>query len=134
MANPEYRKKHLDLQSKWAKANPEKCRKNGKRWRDKKRVESPGLLLSRERRRKYGVTEDEIGKLTEIQRGMCAVCQRQTSDFRLDHCHSSGNVRGLLCHNCNAGIGMLGDTVEGLQRALAYLQSPPFLQIGRAKT
>src|SRR5580704_16633118 len=44
----------------------------------------------------------------------------------IDHCHSTGELRGWLCHRCNTGIGMLGDDASGLRRALAYLerQSP----------
>lgn len=40
-----------------------------------------------------------------------------------NHDHATGAVRGLLCHRCNTGIGMLGDTAEGVERALAYLVS-----------
>jgi hypothetical protein len=40
----------------------------------------------------------------------------------LDHNHETGKFRGWLCDNCNTGIGKLGDTVEGLERAIAYLK------------
>jgi len=39
-----------------------------------------------------------------------------------DHCHETGKVRGRLCHSCNLGIGHLGDTIEGLESAIRYLQ------------
>jgi hypothetical protein len=42
--------------------------------------------------------------------------------FCVDHCHETKKVRGLLCSPCNRAIGQLGDTVQGVQRALTYLQ------------
>jgi hypothetical protein len=40
----------------------------------------------------------------------------------VDHCHSTGQIRGVLCCECNTGIGKLGDNAEGVRRALAYLE------------
>jgi hypothetical protein len=42
--------------------------------------------------------------------------------FHVDHCHETGKIRGLLCHSCNTGIGKLGDNLEGLQKAVSYLE------------
>jgi hypothetical protein len=52
----------------------------------------------------------------------CQCCEIKVSHLVLDHDHSTGNFRGWVCRNCNQGIGKLGDTVEGVQKALAYLQ------------
>jgi hypothetical protein len=46
----------------------------------------------------------------------------------LDHCHATGDFRGWLCNKCNAGIGALGDTIEGLKRAIAYLERAEMLR------
>ena len=43
-------------------------------------------------------------------------------DIHLDHCHKTSTFRGWLCKNCNVGIGMLGDDIQGLQEAIAYLR------------
>lgn len=43
----------------------------------------------------------------------------------VDHCHATGHVRGLLCHNCNRALGLLKDSEQALQRALKYLQAKP---------
>lgn len=73
---------------------------------------------------KYGVTLDEWDAMWSAQGGKCACCQTQlTSKPALDHCHQTGAVRGILCNNCNTGLGKLGDTVDGLVRAEAYLWS-----------
>jgi len=51
-------------------------------------------------------------------------CQNCGAEARLvlDHCHETGEFRGWICDPCNVGIGQLGDSVEGLERALAYLK------------
>lgn len=81
--------------------------------------------------RRYGITYEEAEAMIEGQGGMCALCrQRSVSlDLRkrgkwsaaIDHCHDTGKVRGVICRCCNVGLGMFGDTVEGLQRAIDYL-------------
>lgn len=74
----------------------------------------------------YGMTTVEYGKMLSMQGGMCAICGRLAGDLRaklhVDHDHSTGNVRGLLCYDCNRGIGLLGDSADRLRRALAYLE------------
>lgn len=57
----------------------------------------------------------------------CQCCGRIGSNHRmknlsLDHCHASGAFRGWLCDNCNRGIGLLGDDIPGLMRAVEYLR------------
>lgn len=60
------------------------------------------------------------------QGGRCAICG--TTDpgkrerFNVDHCHTTGYLRGLLCHGCNTGLGLLGDSVDTLLAAVAYLR------------
>lgn len=80
---------------------------------------------------KYGLDAVSFEGLLEEQSGACKLCGavagRVTKDgrrFRLfvDHDHQTGAVRGLLCSTCNAGLGHLGDTIEGLERALRYLK------------
>lgn len=78
-------------------------------------------------RRKYGITIDEFDALLAEQGGKCAICGAaspgaRVKHFNVDHCHETGRVRGLLCFRCNGGLGSLGDTVEALERAIAYLK------------
>ena len=55
--------------------------------------------------RRYGIDEAELNRLMEAQGGLCAVCREQPAEH-VDHCHSTKNVRGLLCFNCyGASVG-----------------------------
>ncbi len=63
--------------------------------------------------------------LVAAQSGRCAICSKPghpTRGLHVDHCHASGVVRGLLCYNCNAGIGRLQDDTAILANAIAYLR------------
>lgn len=58
--------------------------------------------------------------------GTCQICQRTESDgvtMCVDHCHQTGSLRGILCNNCNAAIGMLNDDLGLLAKAAEYLES-----------
>lgn len=53
----------------------------------------------------------------------CAICTNPVNmSSHLDHCHTTGVYRGVLCHHCNVGIGHFRDNVEALQAAICYLQ------------
>lgn len=56
------------------------------------------------------------------QGGFCAICQKN-EPVHVDHDHVTGVVRGILCFNCNRGLGKLGDDVNLLRRALTYLEN-----------
>jgi hypothetical protein len=56
------------------------------------------------------------------QEGRCATCGRGDKILCVDHNHSTGIVRGLLCHRCNLGIGFLQDNPDLTQRATDYLR------------
>jgi hypothetical protein len=52
----------------------------------------------------------------------CDLCGRTKTKLFFDHCHKTKKFRGWLCNTCNAGIGKLGDNVEGLEKAINYLK------------
>lgn len=66
------------------------------------------------RKRLYGLSEEEYNKLVLEQENRCKICGRSFEDIKqhIDHCHSTGKVRGLLCIKCNVTIGQLGDSLE----------------------
>lgn len=78
--------------------------------------------------RKYGVTLAAYDAMLQLQNGRCAICNAPESDqfkevFHVDHCHSTGRVRGLLCRGCNHILGTVKDNPAILRRAIAYLDS-----------
>lgn len=89
-------------------------------------VDNPGRIWARNLGR-YGITADDYAAMMESQGGLCRVCRKPPSRTRLavDHNHETGTIRGLLCQNCNRGLGLLGDD-PALMRALAdYVESAP---------
>jgi len=76
--------------------------------------------------RKYGLTPQTYEDLRIAQDYRCACCGIHQDDLTrrlsVDHCHTTGVVRGLLCQSCNMGIGKLGDTLAGVMRAVEYLK------------
>ena len=78
----------------------------------------------------FGITLEEYQKMLISQKGVCAICglpETSVSNsgkikmLSVDHCHRTNRVRGLLCNNCNRGIGMLQENIETLQAAIKYI-------------
>lgn len=92
-----------------------------------KRVYSYEDNKDRKLQKAYGIGYQEYLTMLEIQNGACAICGTTDTGnrkaFHVDHCHKTGKVRGLLCGNCNSGIGNLRDDVQLLKRAIQYLES-----------
>jgi len=88
-------------------------------------------------RRQYGISMAEFEALLKYQKGGCAICEKPidalSRRMNIDHCHETGKVRGILCTGCNTGLGHLGDNVEGLQKAMDYLNNPPFTKYANAR-
>ena len=75
-------------------------------------------------KRTYGITKDEYDAMLEMQQAKCGICECNLAEGRtthVDHDHKTGNIRGLLCRNCNLGIGLFEDSTETLKNAIAYL-------------
>ena len=73
---------------------------------------------------KYGITLEEYN---EMAKDGCDICGKTSEENKscliVDHDHETGKLRGVLCTVCNTGLGKLGDNVEGLTRALEYLNA-----------
>lgn len=99
-----------------------------------------GFLREPERRKNYdlrasyGITYEEAKGILDSQGGKCAICQKQlefilgigkVAQPSIDHDHGTGRIRGILCHNCNHGLGHFHDDPSILSQARAYLLSDP---------
>lgn len=69
---------------------------------------------------RYGITEDDFERMLAQQGGLCAIC-RVVPGTHVDHCHTSGLVRGVLCFNCNNALGHFMDDVVLMEVAAHYL-------------
>lgn len=74
-------------------------------------------------KRRYGITSADYERMAAAQGGLCAICESKPERLHIDHEHTSGEVRALLCGSCNLGLGKFGDDPERLVRAAAYLDN-----------
>lgn len=75
---------------------------------------------------KYGITPEKFLEMLAEQDGKCKICGIEPTTQRglhVDHCHTTGVVRGLLCHGCNVALGSMRDDPEILLKAVEYLRS-----------
>lgn len=70
---------------------------------------------------RYGLSPDQFDKMLIEQGGVCAICAK-AADLYVDHCHTSGKVRGLLCRTCNAGIGQFYEDIAVMHSAINYIK------------
>jgi len=76
-----------------------------KKWRKQNPGAAKNLDKRRHLSRKYGISAAEVERMREAQGGRCAICERTTTRLFVDHCHTKGHVRALLCQTCNTFLG-----------------------------
>jgi len=78
-------------------------------------------------RHSFGMTLEHYEAMVKEQNNLCLICEQpETLDLgnlAVDHCHSTGRIRGLLCRNCNSGLGYFKDNIRLFERAIAYLKA-----------
>jgi len=92
----------------WRKANPEAAAAGDRRAR---------------LRSKYGLSEADLEAMRERQNGRCAICEKATDRLVVDHCHTKGHVRGLLCQTCNTFLGWYENKADTILQFQRYLDS-----------
>ena len=100
------------LQREWRQRHPRKARNN-------------------DLKKKYGITLEQYEQMLADQGGVCAICgnpepvwDKKVNRLRalsVDHCHTTGKVRGLLCTGCNQGLGNFKENPDRLAKAISYL-------------
>lgn len=115
---------------KFMKDNPELNRKVSNKWSDKNR--SRKVMHQRKTiLKKYGLTLEDYGRMVKEQDHKCKICNKpfqSTKDCCVDHDHSSGKVRGLLCPQCNFALGAFKDSISSLEKAICYLRPYNIIQ------
>ena len=112
----------------WRIRNPDKMKAAVRAWVDKNKNYVSTRHRKYELRNKYNMTEIDYEALLLKQNKKCAICGTTTPTgkwkvFAVDHCHVTGDVRGLLCNECNRGMGLLRDNAELLRKAADYLDN-----------
>lgn len=76
---------------------------------------------------KYGIRQSDYEAMLAKQNGACAICcsteSRGYGRFHVDHCHTTGKIRGLLCQGCNTSLGKFKDNIQHLRAAILYLEN-----------
>lgn len=119
--NPAYAKKQRDNVRGWVKRNVERSVELKRQWRNKKGWYYRRALVLR----KYGLTLDDYDVMLRKQNGVCAIClspPKKNKAFNVDHCHTTGKIRGLLCFRCNFGLSFFREDSETFKRALKHLK------------
>lgn len=102
-----------------------------KHWVRLDRKQNPDKYKNTHLMRQYGITLDDYKAMATAQGGLCKICRNPETalnhrtgmprELAVDHCHSSGDVRGLLCTRCNTGLGVFRDDISILEKAIVYL-------------
>lgn len=83
------------------------------------------------RYRYYNLSNEEYTSMKLKQNGHCLICDKKHDKLNIDHCHANGKVRGLLCSNCNKGLGFFQEDINLLLKAITYLKNnSPTLFVG----
>lgn len=129
-----------DPKKKYREANREKIREKQREyyqrtkaqqleWKKEYQQTPQGKLAQRygHIKHRYGLSKEDYNELLEKQNHVCAICLNpetiENSILCVDHDHTTGKVRGLLCRMCNSALGKFGDNLSNLKRAVAYLEN-----------
>lgn len=125
--DPEYADRQKENYERWAASHGDRVREYRVEYNGRPYVKRQRTINGRvQALARYGLTwEDEL-RIISSQGGKCPICGGiPERAFDIDHDHATGEFRGFLCGRCNKGLGLLGDSIEGLEAALHYLRSSP---------
>lgn len=99
-----------------------------RKWRSENKRRDSEIHRRSKLKTLFGISEEDYEQLLVKQNGACAICEESafsdmTKRLSIDHCHTTGKVRGLLCGRCNRGLGLFKDSSGTMLRAVAYLES-----------
>ena len=107
--DPEWRERCVERSRQYKINNPEQYKKS---------IQNSTL------KKKYGIALDDYNKILSEQGGVCKICSSKDGyqNLHVDHCHTTGTIRGLLCQGCNVTLGKMKDSPRLLRRAALYLE------------
>jgi len=110
------------------------CRSCIKEQRQKWAVDNPEKRRKRKLWANYRLTTEDYNNMLIDQEYRCKICGTEETRnkaykfFPVDHCHTTGTVRGLLCDYCNVGLGRFEDSIDRLKEAINYLETANEIQ------
>lgn len=112
-----------EKQSVYYSKNADKVRARQSEWH----ADNPNSRKQNDLKHNYGIGLDRFNVMLSEQGGACAICGTTTpkgrgNTFHVDHCHTTGRVRSLLCSLCNVGLGHFNDNPERLMKAASYIK------------
>ena len=128
------KKAGLESQKRRRKENAEAVKEKDRLYR----IRNARACRSASLKYRFGITADDYDVMYDKQGGCCAICGIHSSDYtnktklrlHVDHCHTTGMIRGLLCNSCNTSLGGFKDSEEVLSKAITYIQHHAMLHEG----
>jgi len=129
-----YTQAQKDADKRYRLRHPDRCRaKEKRRWKEKREQESKRnreyhiknkeRVNLRSRLNRHKLTEDQLAEMYRKQKNCCAICHKKfVKTPHIDHSHETNKNRGLLCDDCNLGLGRFKDNIEVLSNAIQYLR------------
>lgn len=128
------RRRQRENDRRWRERNPEKAKAKQRRWYRENRErelqrnriyckKNKKKVAARRRLYKHNMTQREHDQRMKEQRSRCAICRKRfVKTPHIDHCHKTNKNRGLLCDDCNLGLGRFKDSPKILRSAIKYLR------------
>jgi hypothetical protein len=118
----QYVNDHKTERKKYKKQYDEKTKEQRKKYC----VENEKMLRDHLIKKKYGITAEQYDAQLNKQEGKCEICHQPQEDFKkrfcVDHDHTTGEIRGLLCFKCNLVLGHANDDTNILSEAIQYVE------------
>jgi hypothetical protein len=129
---------------KWSKLNPDltpedhkahkkelrdkskdRYNKAKREWRKNNKEKNAIQMKKDSLKRMYGLSLEKLDEMIVSQENKCPICQQQFDErahkYHVDHDHTTGRVRAVLCVQCNLGLGRFCDNTDSLKRAIDYI-------------
>lgn len=91
-----------------------------------KYAKNPRSYANRQLLATYGISLEKYEVMLESQSGRCSICRQSMEQFKkrfaVDHCHTTGKIRGLLCHSCNTALGLLKENTNTMNSMIKYVE------------
>ena len=120
----EANKEEINRKDRERNSSPEVRAQNAE-WQREYRKNNRKHVADRDAARQFGISIEQVQELRSITH--CEICGAELQHYAkngsaIDHCHTTGKVRGMLCGSCNKGLGLFFDNIDSLESAINYLR------------